>query len=170
MLTWKGALSLVGLLVLCSCGYQIVGKETHVPPGIGSIAIPTFVNRTYEPGIEIPITQAFLQEFIQDRRVKVVARSEADSILEGVVRDFSLYSVSYDKAGLVLEYRTNAVVDLTLKKPTGAVIWEEKGFHESRWFRASTDTLINETNKNAAIQEIGRLMAGRIKNRFFYNF
>ncbi len=163
-------ITLLCFLLPIGCGYQMVGKETHVPPGLNSLAIPTFKNRTFEPGIEVPFTQAFLREFIQDRRVNVVSRAEADSVLEGVIKHFYIYSVSYDKSGLVIEYQTDVILDLTLKKRTGEVIWEEKGFSESRWFRASSDVLSNEANKAAALQQIGRFVAERIRNRFFYNF
>jgi outer membrane lipopolysaccharide assembly protein LptE/RlpB len=148
----------------------MVGKETHVPPGLNSVAIPTFKNQTFEPGIEVPLTQAFLREFIQDRRVNVVDRAEADSVLEGVIKYFRIYSVSYDKSGFVMEYQTDITLDLTLKKRTGEVLWEEKGFSETRWFRTSSNVLTNETNKAAALQQIGRFVAERIRNRFFYNF
>ena len=148
----------------------MVGKETHVPPGLNSMAIPTFINQTFEPGIEIPFTQAFLREFIQDRRVKVVDRMEADSILEGVIKSFEIYSVSYDRSGFAMEYQTNVVMDLTLKKRTGEILWREKDLIERRWYRASSNVLVNETNKAAAIQQAGRFMAERIRNRFFYNF
>ena len=163
-------ITLLCFLLPMGCGYQMVGKETHVPPGLNSVAIPTFKNETFEPGIEIPFTQAFLKEFILDRRVQVVSRAEADSILEGIIKDFSIYSVSYDKSGFVMEYQTDVILDLTLKKRTGEVIWEEKDFSEKRWFRASSDVLINESNKAAALQRIGRLVAERIRSRFFYNF
>ena len=99
-------LSIICLVLLMACGYKMAGKETHVPPGLSSIAIPTLKNKTFEPGIEIPFTQAFLNEFIQDRRVKVVSRAEADSILEGVVTDFTASGVAYDKSGFVLQYLT----------------------------------------------------------------
>jgi outer membrane lipopolysaccharide assembly protein LptE/RlpB len=148
----------------------MVGKGTHVPPGLNSIAIPTFKNETFEPGIEVPFTQAFLREFIRDRRVKVVDQMKADSVLEGVIRFFSISSVSYDKSGYVLEYKTNVMLDLSLKKRTGEVLWEEKKISETRWFRASSNSLTNETNKAAAIQQIGGFVAERIRNRFFYNF
>lgn len=148
----------------------MVGKETHVPPGLSSIAIPTFKNSTFEPGIEIPFTQAFLNEFIQDRRVKVVNRAEADSILEGVVKYFTTSSVAYDKSGFVLQYAINVVVDLTLKDRTGKVLWEEKGWGESQWFRASSSGVTNEAAKQAAIQKTAGFMAERIRERFFYNF
>jgi outer membrane lipopolysaccharide assembly protein LptE/RlpB len=158
------------MTLLLGCGYQMVGKETHVPSGLNSVAIPTFVNQTFEPGIEIPFTQAFLREFIQDRRVKVLDRGEADSILEGVIKSFNIYSVSYDQSGFVLEYQTTVVIDLTLKKRDGGILWRENNLSETRWYRASSGVLINETNKATAIQQIGRIIAERVRNRFFYNF
>jgi outer membrane lipopolysaccharide assembly protein LptE/RlpB len=163
-------LSIVCLLVLVACGYQMVGKETHVPPGLNSVAIPTFHNLTFEPGIEVQFTRGFLKEFIQDRRVNVVGRSEADSILEGVIKSFAIYSVSYDRSGLVLEYQTNVVLDLTLKKKTGEILWTEKNIAEARWFRASSNVLASESNKTAAIEQLGAFVAERIRSRFFYNF
>jgi outer membrane lipopolysaccharide assembly protein LptE/RlpB len=156
--------------LLAGCGYQMVGKETHVPPGINSIAIPTFVNQTFEPGIEVPFTQGFLREFIQDRRVKVVGRDEADSVLEGIIKSFQLSSVSYDQSGIALEYQTTVVIDLTLKKKTGEIIWVEKNLSDSRFYRTSRNILVSESNKAAAIQSLAKFMAERIRNRFFYNF
>jgi hypothetical protein len=81
-----------------------------------------------------------------------------------------MYSVAYDKSGFVLEYQTNAVLDLALKKRTGEVLWEEKGVSETQWFRASSQVLTNEANKAIALQHLGRFVAERIRNRFFYNF
>jgi hypothetical protein len=127
-------------------------------------------NKTFEPGIEIPFTQAFLNEFIQDRRVKVVSRAEADSILEGVVTDFTAYGVAYDKSGFVLQYRTIIVVNFTLKDRTGKVLWEEKGWNENQWFRASSTGVTNEAAKQVAIQRTAGFMAERIRDRFFQNF
>jgi len=152
------------------CGYQMVGKETHIPPALNSIAIPTFKNLTFEPGIEVQFTQGFLREFILDRRVKVVDRSEAASILEGTVISYNLFSVAYDRSGFVSEYQINVLVRLALKKRTGEMIWQENGLSETLWFRASSDVLVNEANRTAALQRIGRLIAERIRNRFFYNF
>jgi len=168
--TCSGLFFIIWIALLLGCGYQLVGKETHVPPGLNSVAIPTFVNQTFDPGIEVPFTQAFLTEFIQDRRVKVLDRSEADSVLEGVIKSFNIYSVSYDRSGLVSEYQTAVVIDLTLKKRTGEVLWVIKDFSETNWFRASSNVLISESNKTAAIQQLGRFIAERLRSRFFYNF
>jgi outer membrane lipopolysaccharide assembly protein LptE/RlpB len=163
-------LLIISIVLLAGCGYQMVGKETHVPSDLNSIAIPTFKNQTFEPGIEVPFTQAFLREFILDRRIKVVDRKQADSILEGVIKSFKIYSVTYDQSGFVIEYQTNVVLDLTLKKRTGEVLWEENNFSERQWYRASSNVLTSEANKAAALREIGVFVAQRIRNRFFYNF
>ncbi len=164
------AIFILYVLIFSGCGYKMVGKETHIPPDITSIAIPTFSNQTYEPGIEVPFTQGFLREFIQDRRIRVVNREEADSILEGVIKSFNIYSTSYDRSGIAMEYQTYVVIDLKLRKRTGEIIWIERDLSESRWYRTSYNILLSESNKFSAIQNLGRFMAERIRNRFFYNF
>jgi len=170
ILPWKMFLPMFLLVLTWACGYQLVGKDTHLPPGVTSIAIPTFANKTYEPGIEVPFTQAFLTEFIRDRRVKVLDKREADSVLEGTIKSFTFQSVSYDQAGLVSEYQTTVVVDLTLKRQSGEIVWRENNLTEKRWFRTSSAVLFNEDNKTNAIRETGALVAERIRNRFFSNF
>ncbi len=154
----------------------MVGKETHVPPGLHSIAIPTFKNNTFEPGVEIPFTQAFLNEFIQDRRVKVVSREEADSVLEGVVRFFQLSFAASGTTGFVSQYAISVTADFTLKDRTGKVLWTEKGVQEGQWFQvpsgstSGTIGVASEGAKLVGIQKAAGLMAERIRNRFFYNF
>jgi outer membrane lipopolysaccharide assembly protein LptE/RlpB len=168
--TCSGIFLIIWITLLLGCGYQLVGKETHVPPGLTSVAIPTFVNQTFEPGIEVPFTQGFLREFIQDRRVKVLDRGDADSTLEGIIKYFSIASVSYDQSGFVLEYQTTVTIDVTLKKRTGEILWKESDLSETRWYRASSRVLFNEASKALAVQQIGTFIGERVRNRFFYNF
>ncbi|MDI6763761.1 MAG: LptE family protein [Thermodesulfobacteriota bacterium] len=170
MALWKKFFLAFFAVLIVGCGYKMVGKETHLPPGITSLAVPTFINQTFEPGIEVPFTHGFLREFIQDRRVKVVGRNEADSVLEGVIKSFQIYSVSYDRSGIALEYQATVVIDLTLRKKNGEILWMEKDLSDSRVYRTSYNILVSESNKAAAIQLLGRFMAERIRNRFFYNF
>ena len=166
----KKFLPLFLFILFCGCGYQLAGKETHAPPGVNSIAIPTLINQTLEPGIEIPFTQAFLREFIQDRRVKVVDRREADTVLEGVIKSFTIFSVSYDKSGYALEYQTIVLMDIALKKKSGETLWKEKDLLERAWYRTNPSVIATEDNKVSAIQQIARSLAERIRTRFFYGF
>ena len=158
------------VIPLVGCGYQLSGRETHVPPEVTSLAIPTFQNETFEPGIEVPLTQSFLKEFAFDGRVKVRGSQEADAILAGKVKTYRIQSVSYNQSGLVMEYQVLVTVDLVLTKRSGEVLWKEDNLTESRWYRASFGGVLNEASKNSAAQEIGKFMAERVKNRFFYDF
>ena len=141
-----------------------------MPPGVSSIAIPTLVNQTLEPGIEISFTQAFLREFIKDRRAMVVDRAEADAILEGIVKTFYIYSVAYDKSGHALEYETVVTMDIALKRKNGEVLWKEKDLIERQWYQTNPSVIATEDNKANAIQQIAQSLAERIRNRFYYNF
>jgi len=141
-----------------------------VPPGVRSVAIPTLVNQTLEPGIEIVFTQAFLKEFIKDRRVRVVDRREADSIFEGVIKSLIILSVSYDKSGYALEYQTIVMMDITLKRQNGEVLWKEKDLIERAWYRTNPTVIGNEDNRVNAIQKVAQSLAERVLNRFYYNF
>ena len=141
-----------------------------MPPGVRSVAIPTLVNQTLEPGIEIVFTQAFLKEFIKDRRVRVVDRREADSIFEGVIKSLIILSVSYDKSGYALEYQTIVMMDITLKRQNGEVLWKEKDLIERAWYRTNPTVIGNEDNRVNAIQKVAQSLAERVLNRFYYNF
>ncbi len=99
-----------------------------------------------------------------------MGRDQADSILEGVIKSFQIYSVAYDRSGVALEYQTAIVIDLTLKKRNGEVLWMEKDLSDTRVYRTSANVLISESNKAAAIQLLARFIAERVRNRFFYNF
>ena len=141
-----------------------------MPPGVTSVAIPTLVNKTLEPGVEIAFTQAFLREFIKDRRVKVVDRREADSVVEGIIKSFYIFSASYDKSGYALEYQTVVTMDIALKKRNGEILWAEKDLIEMQWYRTNPSVIATEDNRVNAIQQVAKSVAERILNRFYYNF
>ena len=157
-------------LLLVGCGYQLTGSKTHLPPGVTSIAIPTFANQTFEPGIEILFTQAILKEFIRDRRVKILDKTQADSVLEGTIKSFGLQSSSYNAEGFVLEYQATVVVDLILRSRNGEILWKENNLSATGWYRTLSSVLTNEASKSEALQNIGALVAEWVRNRFFYNF
>ncbi len=162
---------IIFLLVVTGCGYRFGGEGFGPSPGIRSIAIPTFINETYEAGIETTVTNALLRELIKDRRVKVVGEDEADAIMEGTVTSFAISSVAYDPSGVVSEYRTWVALDVFLKRNgKGEVLWSKKGLRESDVYRVSSDVLLTEAEKERAIQKIARELARRIRRRLFEGF
>ena len=159
------------LLLGTGCGYRLEGEGFGPSPEIRSIAIPTFINETYEAGIETIVTNALLRELIKDRRIKVVGEDEADAIMEGTVKSFAISSVAYDPRGVVLEYRTWVSLDVILKRnKKGEVLWSKRGLTESDVYRVSSDVLLTEAEKEGAIQKIAGELARRIRRRLFEAF
>jgi outer membrane lipopolysaccharide assembly protein LptE/RlpB len=165
---------LTGLLLsigLSACGYGLQGRNTSLSPEIQTITIPTMVNQTLEAGIENVFTRAVIREFNLDRRLKVVREKHADSILTGSIQDFSISSISYDTAGLALEYRAQVTVGLILRRvDTSEVLWEAPALREHDEYRASSDVLTNEGRKEEAIEEIARQLAETIHDLIVERF
>ena len=67
---------------LSSCGYHLSGTGGIVPEGARTIAIPVFINGTKEPYVDVEVTQAVVEEFLTDGRLKVVSPEEAELVLQ----------------------------------------------------------------------------------------
>ena len=60
------------LLFMCSsCGYRLTPVGGIVPEGTKTIAIPVFLNLTNEPMVDTVLTQAVVNEFFTDGRLKI---------------------------------------------------------------------------------------------------
>jgi len=159
------------LLTLEGCGYRLEGKETSLPKGIQTISIPTLANQTVEPGIENIFTRALIQAFNLDRRLQVVAGLQADSILEGSIRDFSISSISYDTAGHALEYRAQVTMSLTFRRTdTGQVLWQAPYLQEQEDYRVTAVILTDEASKQVALNKIALQLAQTIRDRILERF
>jgi len=75
-------------------GYRL---GTTLPPGIRSLYIPTFVNRTGEPGLETTTTQAAIREFQQDGTLRIASEETADAYLDVQLQVFKLQALAYDE-------------------------------------------------------------------------
>lgn len=103
---WQRVLLFVLLLSLAGgcAGYRL---GTTLPPGIKSLYIPTFVNRTGEPELETSTTRAAIQEFQKDGSLRIVAEHAADAYLDVRLDEFRLEPLRYeaDRANTTSEYR-----------------------------------------------------------------
>ncbi len=80
--------------MLSGCGYRF---GTSLPPGIRTVHIKPFANRSEEPDLENTATRATISEFIRDGTLQVVDASSADVVLHGAVTEYSLAALLYDE-------------------------------------------------------------------------
>jgi len=120
------------LLLLSSCGYHISGTGGIVPEGVRAISVPVFFNATNEPYVDVEVTQAVVEEFMTDGRLKVMSLEEAELALRGKVVKYEVTPLSYNPQSYVQQYRVHLVVDASLEDlRSKKVLWQEKGIQSS---------------------------------------
>ncbi len=115
------------LFLLSSCGYRIA---YHLPPDIHSIAIPILKNETYEPGIEVPITNEIITEFLRDGSLKIRKKRDSDLLLLGKITSYKRNPIAFDAEDTdePIEYRFYIRIWFSLKNMrTNKVLWKIGG-------------------------------------------
>lgn len=117
---------IVGSLLLTSCaGYQL---GSMLPPDIETVFVPTFVNDTEEPLLEVETTRRAISYIQRDGSLRIASENTADSILLVTLTDFEIAAIAYDRTrrAAAEEYRMfiRASVQL-VRRTTGTVIAED---------------------------------------------
>lgn len=111
-------------ILLSSCGYRIA---SYLPPDISSIAVPILKNETYQPGIEVPITNRIIREFLQDGSLKVRKEQESDLLLWGQIIKYERRAITFDSEDPdePIQYRLYIRLRFILRDlRTNSVLWD----------------------------------------------
>lgn len=117
---WKRFLKpvvIAGTLLVAGCsalGYRV---GSSLPPGINVVHVPTLVNRTAEPQLELGATQAVIRELQREGTLTVGDMGKADVVLLVILEDFSMEPLRYesDSPTATSEYRLTIHAALELK-------------------------------------------------------
>lgn len=127
------------LLILCApamalaggCAYSFSGSS--LPSHIKTVAIPVLQNETLDYQVADEATQALVDRFIRDNRLKVVTLSEADAVLEGTIVSYEDKVYSYDRNENPEQYIVVARFALTFKdRVRNREIWKEEALSASQ--------------------------------------
>ncbi|MFH0907889.1 MAG: LptE family protein [bacterium] len=103
---------------LSGCAGYHVGSM--LPPDIKTVYVPTFVNKTREPLLEVETTAAVLEEIQNDGSLQLANKEDADAILDVTLTHFSLDPVSYRRESstktAAREYRLTITVSYMLRR------------------------------------------------------
>ena len=163
------ALGLVLLAVaLAGCGYSFRG---NLPDHIKTVAVPVFANKTSEPAVGSVLTNAVVEAFSSNGRLRVVRPEDADAILDGEVVGYSVQSIAFDNQANVRQYRLQVTMNLKLRDVRrSTVLFEQQSLREKADFQvlgAVSQTIGAEEGavRTAAI-EIGRSIVSLTVDRF----
>ncbi len=96
------------------CAYSV--KPGKLRPGIESVAVPYFENRSTEPDIEVELTDAILNGLINDRTLRVTDDSRADVLVVGTVRSYRFQEAFFGADRQAEEYRIDIEVEVELRR------------------------------------------------------
>jgi len=176
------------VLFASSCGYHLSGTGGLVPEGTKLIAVPVFINSTNEPYVDVEVTQAVVQEFLTDGRLKVVSPEEAELILRGKITRYEVIPLSYTATAYVQQYKVRLLVEASLEDlRTKKILWKEKGIEAIfiADYPVAYDPLKNtagavigqtanipqtKISKESAIQKASRDIAWTLRSRVLEGF
>ncbi|MCF6285277.1 MAG: LPS assembly lipoprotein LptE [Candidatus Hydrogenedentes bacterium] len=115
---------LLGVCVIAGCGYS---TQSTLDPQYQTIAVSPFYDETREYDLQAPLTNAITRKFIHDSRLDVVHPDKADLLLEGVILNYRLKGLTYDRDDEVTQYLLVITAGVRVTDlQSGEILWEEK--------------------------------------------
>lgn len=182
----RSALALIVCLV-SGCGYH-VRADSKPPAGIQTVAVPTFHNKTYEPGLELSFTDRLRGELARGGSLQLALDTkDADAVLSGEVLSFravptvlvplpSVPGTSGEQdRRLPTRYRAIVEVRVALVSvATGEVLWEDRleGTEEYDAGQAPEgfEPLAREAQQQAALSAIAADLMREAYDRMLTDF
>ena len=147
----NGLIYLIPLLLL-GCGYSLAPQGEYIDKRIHKVYVESFGNKTAQAEIENYVRTAFINQFIQYSRLKVVGSTEAaDAIIKGTILNYNTTALSYRANTLAAEERATVTLELTFReRESGKVIWRSKNINGTVEYTLEDNiNLFPITRKNA---------------------
>jgi Lipopolysaccharide-assembly len=143
------------VVLLFGCGYSFAPKGENIDHYIQKVYVESFDNKTAQAGIENYVRTAFINQFIQNSRLKIVGSAEAaDAIVKGKILNLNTSPLSYASNSLVAEERATIILELTFQEnESGKIIWSSKNITGTVEYTVSDDiNLLPAIKKDAFIK------------------
>lgn len=145
---------------LAGCGYSFRATAPHQ---LRTLHVETFRNQTFEPGLEIDLTNAIINRFLFDGTLQVAQKGKADAVLKGTLTTFRREPLGFTSTEEVEEYRLTLFVDLILwDSRQQKVLWEEKQFvGDTTFFTTGPLAKSEEKARGESLEKLARRIVDR---------
>ncbi|HMH49290.1 MAG TPA: LptE family protein [Candidatus Acidoferrum sp.] len=146
------ALAVVLVTLACAgCGYSLRG---NLPAHIKTVAVPIFQNRTPVPAVENFLTNAVVNAFSANGRLRVTTVDRADAILDGEITSYVLQSIAYDAAANIRQFRLTVTLNLRFRDVRrNEVLFQRTGFADRADFAVPGTVAETITTSESALQQ-----------------
>jgi hypothetical protein len=158
-------LTLSALAVLTNCaGYQLGASKPRQMANVTKLAVPTFVNDTLEPRLEVLVTNALIKKLQMDGAYQIVPRSEADAVLYGTIEDIERSQFRSVRSNTLRssEILNRLMVKYKIEDAAGTEIYRGQ---ERAWSNIVLDPSVQITERQGladAAERLGIALASRI--------
>jgi hypothetical protein len=151
-----------------ACGYQFIDYSEPVAD-LGSVAIQTFENESYEPGVEFVVADALRREFLRRGALALVDDSiDADLILSGVVEPIVTRPRSFSSIALALEWDVTLRLAVYAERPNGTrTRLDGDATLATERYLASADIEATRKNRDEAIRTLASGLASQVHDMVY---
>lgn len=136
---------LVLFLILNGCfSYSFKGSGL---PGVETIHIEFFKDRTNEPELGVDLSNEIIKKFQNDNTLKVVNEEDAQVKLSGIISSISDAPFTFDESEVVTSYKVIINVEATLTNIFQEKVMWRQGFAEFGTYTAAS----GDSGREAAI-------------------
>ena len=160
----------ISCFLFSGCGYHLVGTGSSLPPHLKTIFISVFKNTSSQPEIHRELTRAVLETFINDGRLKVARKDDADLIMDGTLIYYTKRNVAFGSEDLVSNIIIEVEVELKVTDQIkNKIIIQEK--LKTQWdYKSTSDIATTERARLEAIdlgfQDLGRRLVSLLIDQF----
>jgi len=156
------------LLAGTSCGYKFIDYNEPIP-GLGSVAIKTFDNESYEPGVEFVVADALRREFLRRGAVVLVDDAiDADLVVSGTVEPVVTKARSFSSISLALEWEVTLQLAVFAERSDGVPTrLDENATTATERYLASADIEATRKNREEAIRTMASGLAAHVHDMLY---
>jgi outer membrane lipopolysaccharide assembly protein LptE/RlpB len=158
------ALAALGSLGPTGCaGYHWVRESRALGP-VHRVAVKTFTNQSFEPGIEAMLTESLRRQFQRAGGAVVVDDpAQADLVLGGTVFPLLTTPSAFSSAAFALEYQVQMRVAITARRADGTAIPMPQ-VAEWELYLTSADVEAEHKNREEALRRLSAVVATRVQD------
>jgi hypothetical protein len=159
-------------ILLFGCGYTFAPQGKYIDNRVQRVYVKAFDNKTAQAEIENYFRTAFINQFIQNSRFKIVNSEEAaDAIVKGKIINLATSPLSYLKNDLAAEERVTVTLEVTfLENESGKIIWSSKNMTGTVDYALSDDINMLSFNRKSAFNKLAGDMAEKSFNLMMSGF
>jgi hypothetical protein len=171
--------SLIGALLLCcffatiiACGYAFAPQGEYIDKRIQKIYVEQFGNKTAQAEVENYVRTAFIDQFIQTQRFKIVESAEsADATIKGSILSLTTNPLSYRGSTVAAEERATMTLELTFReKESGKDIWKTQGISGTVDYTIESNINLQPTTRKTAFIKLSNDLAEKTFNQMMSGF